>query len=268
MMEVTTLHCNKGFIRKVMKRDGVFIFRQFFSNIDDKREGIDQIVAKMKQDRAEERYRATTVVFQNFNNGVDTDNDKCRLQTLRKFNQQDEWLQEISTATRELIEDLFYQKTEFIQSHASILLSLPECKEQDLHYDFPANEVASKTCYACVAFLNDGGKLVLQTGRTTHRPEFQKGDLVVFRGDKLHAGASYATENVRVHYYFHGKNTVLAKNATFLPSFYEDIPWEDNENHVENHRRRKKAKKATIKKARSMRMKHLNKMKKMRRNRK
>ena len=261
-MEVNTLHRKKGAIRKAMIRDGYFIFRQFFTNIDEKKDGIDQIVAEMKEDREKKRKRSTTIVFQNFKNGVDEDNDKSRLQTLRKFDQQDQWLQDISTATSELIEDLFYKDTEFLQSHASILLSLSGCREQSLHYDFPANELASKTCYACVVFLQDDGKLVLQTGKKTHRPDFKKGDIVVFRVDKLHSSASCTTENVRVHYYFYDKGTVLAENATFLPSFYENMSWQDDENHVENHHRRSQERDERNREAKRRRMQEYNKSRK------
>ncbi len=253
-MDFETVHLNKTRIRDAMSNEGYFIIRHHYTNIQER--DVNNIVAEMTKEREKDDH---TVVTVKKGKRKKMTNDENRIQMLQEFDEQDEWLQDISNATRDLIEDLFYQKIEFVQSHASLLLSLNGCMEQELHSDFPANSSSSRTSYACVVFLQDGGKLLLQRGQETLVPHFNTGDIVVFRGDKLHAGASYDQANLCVHYHFYNTTTHFVEDATFVPNSCENQNWQDNENHIENRRRRCAEKKARNTEARSRRMQELNK---------
>ena len=83
------------------------------------------------------------------------------------------------------------------------MLSDPGCGTQDIHFDFnPAHPRVKEGFFAIVA-VQDGTKFIVND-HDYHLETLllNRGDILVCRGDVLHAGASYDIANVRIHYYF------------------------------------------------------------------
>ena len=80
-----------------------------------------------------------------------------------------------------------------------VLHSSPMCKQQPWHYDYDPEEVraASIKPLGVLVALQDNTRF--ETRRKTHI--LSRGDVLVFRGDVVHAGAAYDTENTRMHTY-------------------------------------------------------------------
>jgi hypothetical protein len=121
-----------------------------------------------------------------------------------------------------------------------VLHSLAGCKEQPAHLDYVPDDALLATADADVplGFLlacDDATRMVVWPG--SHRAvrgadadaplrsrvlRLRAGDAVLFRADLVHAGASYATENTRVHCYLdtpavahvHNRVLVLTKKET------------------------------------------------------
>jgi len=97
----------------------------------------------------------------------------------------------------------------------SRLLSLEGCMRQAFHTDFPRDSDMSRHSYgAIVALMDDtfvygcdevydsvNSKVVLFPKKFL----LKKGDMFIFRGDYVHAGAEYSKDNVRLHFYVEPK---------------------------------------------------------------
>lgn len=192
MVDVKSTEGNLKYLRDSMNRESYFIVRNVFTNFTD------DDIATLKES-------VQTPIFQHYKNPqIEEDesvNDNKRLQLCLSLEKQPMFLKEISRTLRKKMCCIF-RKTQFIQSHASVLLSLKGCMAQDLHYDYPPDRDTSQISYGCIVFLQDGGKLLIERGSKILEPHFDKGDMVVFKGSKLHGGSSYDTDNMRVHYYF------------------------------------------------------------------
>jgi ectoine hydroxylase-related dioxygenase (phytanoyl-CoA dioxygenase family) len=129
-------------------------------------------------------------------------------------------------------------------SSATTLISLEGCSKQSWHTDFDDTIEASQECLSCIIGLEDNTKLYglipiissLSSSSSSssslscslqqqQQPQwkqitihFHKGDMVLFRGDFIHAGADYQCDNIRVHYYCEpkqgGKKTIVRKEDT------------------------------------------------------
>lgn len=95
-----------------------------------------------------------------------------------------------------------------------VLHSNPECKQQQWHYDYDPTEVraASVKPLGVLVALQDGTRF--ETRGKTHR--LSRGDVLLFRGDLLHAGAAYESENTRVHTYLDVPGVKRPKNRTWF----------------------------------------------------
>lgn len=194
--------------RLYIKHEGYLIVRHFIQNVDR-----NNVSALRKIVRAQARPIFQHTADPNKKKDVDK-NDNKRLQHCMPYKDQPLFLKNITKATNELMREL-YPKIKFYQSNASLLLSLAGCMAQDLHYDYPPLHEASETSFGCIVFLEDGGKLLLGRGNKILRPQFNKGDLVIFKGTKLHAGAAYRKSNLRVHYYFDSQKNFRKPDTTF-----------------------------------------------------
>jgi hypothetical protein len=116
-----------------------------------------------------------------------------------------------------------------------LLRSLPGCERQLAHTDYIPDEELL-TCSSedrpllCVLALEDKTKLIVWPGShkiingrgRTMAPIQPKilwldaGDAVVFRGDLVHAGAEYTTENMRLHCYIDSKAVNRHPNRTYI----------------------------------------------------
>ena len=122
-----------------------------------------------------------------------------------------------------------------------LLRSLPGCTRQLAHTDYiPDEELLMSTAenrpLLCVLALEDGTKLVVWPGShrlISGRSRLMKpieprvvwlnaGDAILFRGDLVHAGAEYETENIRLHCYIDSKAVNRHPNRTYIISKHAD----------------------------------------------
>jgi len=122
-----------------------------------------------------------------------------------------------------------------------LLRSLPGCTRQLAHTDYIPDEELL-TCSSeerpllCVLALEDKTKLVVWPGShkvihgrgrsmTPIEPKvvwLAAGDAIVFRGDLVHAGAEYETENMRLHCYIDSKAVNRHPNRTYIIQKHAD----------------------------------------------
>jgi hypothetical protein len=89
-------------------------------------------------------------------------------------------------------------------SPESIIVSLPDCIPQSFHGDYDFDNPASKKSLFILAGLMTSRLHYLEFHAAISISKvltYNAGDLVVCRGDLIHAGAGYADANVRLHYY-------------------------------------------------------------------
>jgi hypothetical protein len=89
-------------------------------------------------------------------------------------------------------------------SPETLILSEPNGGEQQPHLDFPAEDAINNR----VTFVGimDGSKLIIFHEGCKFTVNYNKGDILVMRGDVIHCGASYSEWNVRLHFYHDCKN--------------------------------------------------------------
>jgi hypothetical protein len=98
----------------------------------------------------------------------------------------------------------------------TVIRSLPSCRQQDIHADYPHYSDQQKENYSkyfiAVLSLEEGTKLLfLNTAKVLYEVKIPKGALFIANGLFLHGGASYDLENTRVHYYVHPSNIKYKK---------------------------------------------------------
>jgi hypothetical protein len=127
-----------------------------------------------------------------------------------------------------------------------VLHSLPGCQRQAAHIDYKIQEVARdpgnyRVSHGCVVALMNGTRMDVWPGAHHHigvdpdehaeiSPEIMrktlilnKGDVLVFRADCVHAGAAFEKDNVRLHCYLdipemaHPRNSVTLWDAVLSP---------------------------------------------------
>jgi hypothetical protein len=119
--------------------------------------------------------------------------------------------------------------------HFVLLRSLPGCQRQLAHTDYvPDDEflqsLPEERPLLCVLALEEKTKLVVWPrsqkvicgrGRSLDpiHPRvvwLEPGDALVFRGDLVHAGAEYESENIRLHCYIDSQTVKRYANRTFI----------------------------------------------------
>lgn len=88
-------------------------------------------------------------------------------------------------------------------SGASVLQSRPGCMEQRPHRDFNLTKRPSETrmSYLVIVALQDETNFVVFTENGRQVITLNKGDVLIGRGDLIHAGGSYEIMNIRLHWY-------------------------------------------------------------------
>ena len=86
-------------------------------------------------------------------------------------------------------------------SEEALILSLPDGEEQALHQDFPAGDKNAKNHWSIFVGIMNGSKLNVVHEDFKFTITYNKGDIVVMRGDVIHCGARYTEWNLRLHYY-------------------------------------------------------------------
>lgn len=103
-----------------------------------------------------------------------------------------------------------------------ILHSADLCKRQQLHYDYEVGKLRlldpDKYPFGVIVGVQDNSRLIVyneihQIKETIH---FNKGDVILFRGDLLHAGAEYYKKNTRMHAYIDSPEYKREKNSTYF----------------------------------------------------
>jgi ectoine hydroxylase-related dioxygenase (phytanoyl-CoA dioxygenase family) len=135
-------------------------------------------------------------------------------------------------------------KNKFKVSSWVALRSLPNCKEQLPHTDYVPTETFKQATNSnnntnmpllCLVALEDDTKL--NVWRKSHKLitkddiklkkvkrinktilKLKAGEMLVFRGDLIHAGAAYDKENVRLHCFFDNINIKRDPNRTYIIS--------------------------------------------------
>lgn len=250
-MEIVGIDRNLCRLRKAIREKGFCIVRRFISVTAD--------LSDLKKQVMNEE----DVVFQHVGaDGVEGFNDNKRLQLCIPFDEQVGVLKEISEATASAMKSAF-PKNNLNQSHASVLFSLKDCMEQDLHWDYDPDKETTEKSFGCIVFLEDDGKLLLSNDYKIFTPEFQKGDMIIFKGTQLHAGASYKKENIRVHFYFDcepGMRNIGNETETFLGSIDTSLTPRKLVNTYRKTALAKKAAKKEIRKLKAMKMNQINKL--------
>ena len=115
-----------------------------------------------------------------------------------------------------------------------IITSFAGCQEQAPHCDWNVFDFSGDDCDGCpygfLLCIDETCELVVwESSHLTVRlsqideerlPEkkriyLKRGDVLIFRGDLIHAGASYETENIRLHCYLDPTGTNRGSNQTF-----------------------------------------------------
>ena len=95
---------------------------------------------------------------------------------------------------------------------AVVLHSFAGCQQQEWHTDFDPNiKTSTKPIGVIVALEND---TKFETPKKTYY--LNKGDILCFDGDVIHAGSSYTKQNTRLHFYLDVPNVKRLKNKTWL----------------------------------------------------
>lgn len=150
-----------------------------------------------------------------FNNrdGEEKDNDNKRIQY--DFKSSNSITKHINSKLQGIIENFGYKGT---VNDPVILKSYPYCKRQRLHRDYDLLRNINKSEYPhgiIVGVSNNCRFIVSPDGLSRKYVHFDKGDVVIFRGDTIHAGSEYYTENIRMHAYVDTKSHDRIKNETF-----------------------------------------------------
>ena len=96
-----------------------------------------------------------------------------------------------------------------------VIRSLAGCKQQQLHTDYNPKSRVFKTRdipLGLIAAIQDGTRLVTREGELS----IPVGSVLVFRGDFVHAGASYESEHMRLHWYADAREYPRDTNRTYL----------------------------------------------------
>ena len=157
----------------------------------------------------------TTHIFNN--NGR---NDKKRSQGAIKK----EKIPELFSAILKLVKGLY---PSLAPRSLVVLHSQPGCAAQKPHADYDPRDLIGladdKVPRGMLIAMDDGTSLDIWPGShvVTGNPikkvniSLSRGDVVVFRGDTIHAGAAYKKENTRVHVYLDNPNIYRPRNETW-----------------------------------------------------
>lgn len=117
---------------------------------------------------------------------------------------------------RKLIDPRFHRLNDWF-----CLYSLPGCQQQRLHYDYNPDELNALVeeqhipLGIIVGVDENPGRLYVSDGQAETLVTYNRGDLLVFRGDLIHAGADYDMYHMRMHCYADSIKHIRDKNRTY-----------------------------------------------------
>lgn len=136
-----------------------------------------------------------------------------------------------------------------ILSPAAVLQSLRDCMEQRLHRDFNFAEKPVETIqsFLVITALQRNTKLVIYTKRGGKQTIYLNvGDVFIGRGDLIHAGGGYESQNIRIHWYVDFPNNLREPGKTYVYDVVNDIAVQDDYYDKSRAAKRCNAKKARI----------------------
>jgi hypothetical protein len=170
--------------------------------------------------KEEKSYIRSVAVSPIFNNSG-RKNDRLRRQGLLKK----DMIPNILEQTQNIIDTLY---PSLFLSDSVVLVSLPGCAEQKPHTDYDANSLngisSSVIPRGVLVALEENTTLEVWPGsHDTNKRGIQKrtirldsGDVIIFRGDVVHAGSAYKSENTRIHIFADHPSFTRSANRTYL----------------------------------------------------
>jgi hypothetical protein len=128
---------------------------------------------------------------------------------------------------RDILTIAFQQCSQYEIYPESILLSTKNCIAQSYHFDYDPDNVDTRHCFVALIGFEDTTTLetisIVDDIELEKQISFNKGDLLLFRGDFIHAGSAYANANVRLHFYIEPMRMIgRPEDKTYF--FYSDEP--------------------------------------------
>lgn len=102
---------------------------------------------------------------------------------------------------------------------AVLVRSFPGCRRQKLHTDYDPTLVERailKPIGVLVALEAEGADVHIRAEGGDSVLHMERGQILVFDGDVVHAGAAYERDNIRLHAYFDTPEIRREKNTTYF----------------------------------------------------
>jgi hypothetical protein len=161
------------------------------------------------------------VIFQQVGSGYKhQDGKRIQIVGINILNKNRKSYQPITTFVAKLIEAV---DPNLELSPESVIVSTPKCMEQSFHADYDYDTPAAKKSFIILAGLMPS-KLnyvdVLDGLSIRKTLAYDAGDILIARGDFVHAGAAYDQSNVRLHFYVDPPRDPLMAPARILNKTY------------------------------------------------
>eukprot|EP00457_Paulinella_chromatophora_P015587 gb/GEZN01016230.1/.p1 GENE.gb/GEZN01016230.1/~~gb/GEZN01016230.1/.p1 ORF type:complete len:247 (+),score=33.91 gb/GEZN01016230.1/:93-833(+) len=129
-------------------------------------------------------------------------------------------LRELSSVEKKLME----LHPEIANFQWNTIKSLEGCSPQPMHMDICGDDMANFLMtkdkpLSIIVALMAGTSLLYESGEIKLNP----GDVLVFQGDFVHAGAGYKEENLRLHAFGNTKTFIVNSSKTHIMPRLEDI---------------------------------------------
>ena len=107
---------------------------------------------------------------------------------------------------------------------ASLISSSANCQRQRMHTDYEPRQMEgledSKIPLSAILAIEAAGSSLYVNSYNT-KIHFSQGDLLLFRGDTLHAGSDYIESNLRIHWYI---NSIYVYKPANIAYFRRSTP--------------------------------------------
>ena len=150
--------------------------------------------------------------------GVDLKRHQCNL----SYKNQN--VKEFMRTLNGKVQNIYKGNPYYIRSNWVVLRSKPGSKRQQPHQDYEPSKKLSecpndKYPLAIICALMDGTTLnVWDKDEKEKIQHLNKGDILIFRGDLIHAGSAYENENIRMHCYIDSTLIPRTPNRTHIIS--------------------------------------------------
>jgi ectoine hydroxylase-related dioxygenase (phytanoyl-CoA dioxygenase family) len=147
-------------------------------------------------------------------------NDKKRIQSTLHCNKT--IISEFIETLEENIYNLLPSDSRLYFSNWVILKSLDGCNEQRPHTDYNVENIKNITDPICVpllvlvALMPETYLDIWDSVGVHKKLVMEKGDVLIFRADMIHAGSSYEKENIRIHAYLDSPMVKRIPNRTWF----------------------------------------------------